>query len=528
MSFSGEVAEMPIGIDGLAGTKNISQLSPGHLIVAENISLASGTMAKQGGSAKFNSSAISGTPQIIGGHDWHPLGSSVQRAVVLLSDGDYKKDTGGADFTVDLKTGLTIGSFTNPVFVEGGKEAAANDKKLFLFTGNNAVQVLDADGSSSGDLNTPPTDWSGANQPSVGLIHENRMWGAGNGNDPHRFYYSLTTDHEDFTTAGAGNIAVFPGEGEKIVGAISFKGLLIVWKFPTGIYIIDTTDVTVANWRVSKHSTSVGGVSPNGHVAIDNDVLFMDLNGEFHLLSAIQQFGSIGTRSLSDIANINEIMRNGTNKAEYPNTQAIYYTDKGEAHFTVSSSGSNYDRRAIWDLNRQDLPRFHLATKDENRSIWLNQDSDRIPRPRTGDKGGFVWNLDQDNRSKDGSGYTGKWQTTHLDFSHLDPQLGTLNKNGKFLELVVEPVGNFDLSVDVLWDDVTTQTVTFNMGVSGADLGSFVLNTDKLAGANLINKRKRITGSGRRLSLVGRNSGDGEDFSISKFYLGFTRGTDRE
>jgi hypothetical protein len=527
MAFSGEVAEMPVGLDGLAGTKNLAELGPGHLIIAENVQYTSGTLGKEGGSAKFNSSALSSTPAILGGHDWHPTGTSTQRMIVVTSAGTILKDTGSADFTVTLKTGLTIGSFTNPVFVEGGKEAAAGDKKLFIFTGNNVVQVLDADATTTGDIEKPPSDWSGSNQPSVGLIHENRMWGGGNANDPHRMYYSLAADHEDFTTTGVGNIAVYPGEGEKIVGAVSFKGLLVIFKFPSGIYLIDTSDSTVANWSVDKHSTSIGGISPNGAVAIDNDVIFMDLNGEFHLISAITEFGNIGTRTLSDIANIGEIMRDETNKAEYPNTQAIYYTDKGEAHFTLSSSGTNYDRRMVVDLNRAQLPRFRLSTKDTNRSIWQYQDSNRIPRPYTGDKSGFIWRLDQDNRSKDGAGYTGKWQTIHLDFSHLDPELGTKNKNGKFLELVVQPTGNFDLSVDVLWDDVTTQTVTFNMGVTGADLGSFVLNTDKLAGSNLVNKRKRITGSGRRLSLVGRNSGAGEDFSISKFYLGFTRGTDR-
>ena len=41
----------------------------------------------------------------------------------------------------------------------------------------------------------------------------------------------------------------------------------------------------------------------------------MDLNGEFHLISAITEIGNIGTRTLSDIANIGEIMRDETNKA---------------------------------------------------------------------------------------------------------------------------------------------------------------------------------------------------------------------
>jgi len=42
-----------------------------------------------------------------------------------------------------------------------------------------------------------------------------------------------------------------------------------------------------------------------------------------------------------------------------------------------------------------------------------------------------------------------------------------------------------------------------------------------LAGDQVLNKKRRITGGGRRISLQGRNSGDGQDFSVSKFYLHF-------
>lgn len=525
MAFAGEIAEIPIGIDGLTGTDNLFKVRVGHLLVAENISFESGNIEKEGGSSKYNDTAISGTPTIQGGWDWHPTGSSTQRMVILASDGKLYKDTGDGSFGVTLKSGLTVSNVV-PVFVEGGKEAAANDRKLLIFTGSNVVQVLDADGSTTGDISSPPSDWSGSNQPTFGLLHENRMWGGGNANDPHRMYYSTTTDHENIS--GGGTVAVYPGEGEKIVGAISFKGLLIIWKFPRGMYIIDTSSVTVSQWSVDKHSTSIGGISPLGHVAIDNDVIFMDHGGSLHRLSAIDEFGNIGTSNLSDIAELNPLIKNEINLAELPRTQSIYYTARGEAHFVLASSGTTYDRRLVVDFNRPDLTRFRLSTKDTNRSIWLKQDGDNIDRPTTGDDAGFVWNLDQDSRSKDGSGYNGKFQTPHLDFSYLDPVLGTIQKNGKFLEIVVKPIGNFTLSVDVLWDDVLEDTIAFNMGTTGANLGSFVLGTDKLAGANLLNRRKRLTGSGRRVSLVGRNSGNGENYSVSKFYLGFMRGPDRE
>jgi hypothetical protein len=523
VAFGGETAELIIGIDGFTGTKNHAIVTPSQLLTAENVTYENGTLQKEGGAAKYNSSAISGAPTIQGGFDWHPV-DGTQRMVVLLSDGDLKKDTGGGDFTVDLATGLTVSDVVG-VFVAGGKEAAANNRKLFLFTGKNAVQVLAADGATTAALSTPPSDWSGSNQPITGAIHENRLWGAGNANDPHRVYASLPTDHENFTGTAL-SLAIYPGEGTKIVQILSFKGLLIVFKYPNGIYLVDTSDSDTAKWRVIKHSTSIGGVSPLGAVQIDDDILFIDHTGSFHVISAIEQFGNIGSRNLSDIAQFDVFMREDCNLAELPRTQAIYYVAKRQAMFAASSSGTLYDRKYIVDFNRPDIPRFTISTKDTNRSIWLRVDASGIARPTTGDNSGFVWNLDQSARSKDGAGYNGKFQTPHLDMSHLDPALGIRNKNGKFLELVVEPTGNWDLSVDILWDDVIEETVTFNMGTSGSTLGSFVLGTDKLAGSNLVNKRRRIHGSGRRFSIIGRNSGDGQDFSIAKFYLLFNRGAD--
>jgi len=201
---------------------------------------------------------------------------------------------------------------------------------------------------------------------------------------------------------------------------------------------------------------------------------------------------------------------------------------KREVHFGLAGSGSTVNnRRLVVDFNRPDLPRFRFSERDTPESVWLKQDIDNVPRLTIGDDAGFVWNLDQDTRSKDGVGYEGKFESPQVDLSFLDPSLGTKRKEGKFLEIAVEPTGDWDLNVDILWDGAITQTVTFNMGITGATLGTFVLGTDKLAGSISLNRKKRITGGGRRFSIAGRNSGAGEDFSVSKFYLHFLVGDER-
>lgn len=524
MAYIGQVVEIPMQ-GGLTGTKNQALIEPNQLLQALNVSFETGAVSKEGGASRYNATPITGFPTVVGGWDWWPT-TTVQRMIVVLSNGSILKDSGTGTFPATLRSGLSfIGSV--PTFTEGGKEVAANDRKLFIFTGTTAVQVLSGDGATTTDLATPPADWSAANQPVTGAIHEARLWAAGNLNDPHRVYYSTTASHEDFTGAGSGTISVFPGEGEKIVGVMSFKGLLVVWKYPKGIYYIDTTDPDVANWKVRVITRGTGGVSPLGQVIIDNDVLYLDAQGNFQLLSATQEFGNMAVNNLSQRYQINTFLRDNTNISQLRQTRAIYYGHKREAHFVLSALGSlTNNRRMVVDFNAE-VPRFRFSDRDSNETIWLRQDITDVQQPVIGDATGTVWLIDRSTRSKDGGGYAGLFQTAQLDFSHVDLKLGIRRKNGQFLELVAEPKGNWNLSVEVQWDGITTQTVQFNMGSAGAAIGAFVLDTDALGNDTLINRKRRITGGGRRFSLIARSAGDSEDFSISRFFLHFALGDER-
>ena len=526
MAFSGQIAPLPLGARGLTGSKNLALIRPDQLIQANNITYEAGTLQKEGGRSKYNSSAISGAPSILAGWDWIPAGTT-QRMIIVASNGNMYRDTGDGSFGTTLKTGLTVTGEV-PVFVEGGKELAAQSRKLFCFTGKNAVQVLTADGTTTSDISTPPSDWSSTNQPTFGFIHEDRLWGGGNANDPHRLYYSITTDHEDMTGSGSGSLPIYSGEGEKIVQAMSFKGLAIVWKYPRGVYVVDTTDPTVGNWKISRISQSIGGISPLGAVAVDDDVIYMDAHGELQILSATTAFGNLGTRSLSDIAQMDELARVEFNLSDLSHTRGIFYPAKRQAHFAVAGVGNTVNnRRLIVDFNNPELPRFALGTKDTCEALWLRKDNDGIPRPVCGGDDGFVYTMDEETRSDAGVGYEGLFQTPHLDFAFLDPRLGAVRKNGMFLELIMEPVGNFDLNVDIYWDDELSETITFNQGSTGAVLGAFVLGTSVLAGSNLVNKKKRVRGSGRRFSFAARNSAAGETFSIAAAYFHFLVGDER-
>ncbi len=530
MAYRGLVVELPVAQGGLHGAQNASQVPATHVITARNITFENGTWQKEGGAVKYNAVAI--WPYIVNGHDWWP-DSATQRMVVYSywpgagNSGSIYKDDGTGTFNGQAPITAGLANSNVAVFVEGGKEAAANPRKLFLFTGTNQVRVLSGDGGSTFVITTPPADWA-TNYPSFGLIHEGRLWGFGNPNDPHRVYYSTTTNHEDFTGAGSGSLSIFPGEGQKLMAGVSFRGLLILWKYPAGIYIVDTRDPSTANWKVWRHTGSVGTGSPLAVVIVEDDVLFPDQVGNIQRLSAVQEFGSIGSQNVSDIDQINALIRSDLDVQTFAEkVRGVYYARKREVHFAVPAiNSSDCDRRLVLDMNGV-RPRWRLSDRDVCVSIWTRLDPNKNQELVSGDNAGFVWRMDRSARNKAGFGYQAEIQTAYMDLSHVDPTLAAKNKIGQFLELIFDPVGAWDLEVDVIWDGVTKQTLRFNMGVGGAALGSFTLDTDALASESVISQRKRIVGSGKNLSLVFRNNTADQDFSIARALLYFKLGDER-
>jgi len=524
MSYVGAAVDIPFGRAGMTGTRNLSTVRADQLIEANNVTYDGGTLQKEPGAARYNATPIPGTPVVLGGWDWWP-DTSVQRMIVLGSNGALYKDDGSATFPVTLKTGMIVsgGPISThavvTVFVEGGKEAAALDRKLFLFTGRNPVQVLTADSATTHDLATPVSDWSGPNQPLAGALHEDRLWGAGNANDAHRWYYSSPDNHESMTGTGSGTVPVFPGEGDGIVAGVSFKKLLVTWKRPRGVYYVDTQSPDVNDWKPVRLSLSVDIASPRAWCQIEDDILFMDSQGTIHALSAVQEYGNIGTSNLSQAWELDAYAREQFNiGVGFAAVRALYYPAKREAFWCLPGLGSTANNRRLV-LHRRDegvvLPR--VSGRDICVSTWLRRDPAGIQRPMIGDTTGTIWALDQAGRTKDGEGYEARAATGPLDFGYADPQLASKRKNGQFLEVFYEPRGDWPLFFDVYWDERRAQTIAINMGPAGnAVLGvTFILGTARLGTNQGVRSiRRRLVGSGRRLQLVARNAVAGQDFSI--------------
>ena len=513
--YTGNVVEIPIGSEGLTGSKNPSGVHPGYLIEANNVSFYDGTLRKEGGAAKYNATAITGAPTILGGFD-HRTNSLAQRMVVATSAGQLLKDSGTGTFPVILKTGL--GGAYNPYFVQGGKEAAAGSRKLFIFTGSNPVQVLADDGATTANLSIPASDWTGAQQPTFGFIHNYRLLAGGNSSDPHRIYYSTITNQEDFTGTGSGTLAVYPGEGDALVGGISFNNFAVVFKRPAGIYIIDMREPNSANWTVQRINRAIGLASPWALVQTDLDVIFIDTVGNVQSLTNSLSNVEVEGRNLDQDAFLEPLLRTEFDLGRLSSIKGVYYVARREVHFAYTRPGSIVNNsRLVLDLYRPDKIRYRLSPRDVCEALWIRRDANGIGRVMVGDNAGFVWQLDQASRNKAGAGYVSRATTVPTDFGFANPDLAHRVKNAEFLELVYEPTSFNNVIVTAIWDGKPRQVLSFALRSSGAVLGStFILGNAILGSSGYVPTRKRLLGGGKFLSLSFTNTSPNQDFSIAR------------
>lgn len=564
MAFRGVETNIELAKYGLVGSRNLAAVPVTALLQARNISLDTGSITRAGGAHAYNSGVSidllemeestdtylledgtggyllegNGPPLaagIVGLRDWFPIDAS-QRLIAALSNGSIWRDAGGLGFFASAKSGLSTSAIY--VFAEGGSEVLANNRKLFITTGFDQVQVFDGDAATTRDITAgaagKPDDWTGSTQPKSLFFHNGRLWGVLN----HILYGSTVTNHEDFKSAGSVVIPVQTGEGSYIQGGISFKGRLFLFKWPTGIYWLDDSSSTQANWLVKRLTKSTGLASPNALCQVDDDVLFLSEIGHIHILSGIQDFGDVQNSDLSALNELTSYIRDNvdTSKAALERAWAIYYPEKKQARFAMRSLGSTVnDIQFIVDMNRKNTPRIHIDDLIECGALALRQDSTRVDRPISGDSSGVVWLLDQDHTSVFEGGdavnhqhtrtYTTEFQLPHTDFAWFHEKLGAVNKNYAYLEAIMQPAGNFTISFDIYYDGVFRATITMNTGQSGAALGSFVLGEDALGGESLLNTRKRLRGSSRRLSIVGRQSNADEKFILSQLSVGLVPGS---
>jgi hypothetical protein len=520
MAYVGATAIIPLGQIGLRTDGPLTSMPPNALTKANNVSLFAGRIEKARGSTKYNSSALAST-NIVAMWDWWPT-PSLQRLIIATSDGKIWRDTGDGTFM----SGSAIRNFattitTDTQFCEGGQEDATNNKKLFIFTSAVQVHRISADGTSTSAITTPNADWSAGSYPSFGVLYQRRLCVLGSSANRHTVYFSLASDHEDFNTTPL-TFEIFPGEGDGLISATVYKGLLMLFKRPYGVYLLDGRDPNTSNWTVSKFSDSFGIASSHSVVQALTDVVAANSFGSYTSLQASQSFGDFEAGDILANNEVEDYIRSEFSSYGLPYVQGIYYPEKKTIYFNGQSGSTDLrNKMLLLDMNKSAL-KLSLDTKEEPNCLALRRDSFGIQRPIAGDKDGFVWKLDQSSYNRDSAAYTGEFQTAYTDLGFVSSEIAGKNKIFEFIEVNFIATGNNNFYVDVYVDGSLRQTVTIEQ-FAGAALGSFELDDDTLggdlAGARARKKLKSCFGS--RISFRVYNSNADEGFKVERLIVGF-------
>lgn len=197
------IAAIRLGDLGLNFSRNPSRIPPQALIEANGIIFTDDTVQKEPGASLFdqNTTAPAGQRTIKALFDWRPT-EAKQRLVHLAGDGKIYQTTDAAPNDIDAASSAVVAAGAQaPVFVQGGEEDAAGNRKLFLFSGSSPVVFLDGNTTVASPLPAPPLDWA-SSYPVFGVAHGNRIWAGGNLSDPHRIYASSPVDHGFFLDRG--------------------------------------------------------------------------------------------------------------------------------------------------------------------------------------------------------------------------------------------------------------------------------------------------------------------------------------
>lgn len=520
MGYVGTSVPIPLGDLGLRTDEPSTSLPPNSLIKANNISLYSGRIEKAKGTVKYNTTPLS--DGIVAVYDYWPT-SVLQRMIVATEDGKLYRDTGDRTFTSGVAVAEGLGTLDPSThMVTGGQEATGNERKLFVLTGVSQIQVFSGDTATPADISDPSPDWSSGNYPTFGLIYQNRLCVFGSAADKHRAYFSTIDDHEDFTTGDPPTFAVFPGEGDGLLTAAVYRGLLFLFKAPLGVYIIDGRNPDPATWTTTRYSDSFGVGSPHAVLQVLTDLTAANSFGSYTSLTASDSFGDFEAGDILANNLVENYIRSIFNANGIPFSQSVYYPEKKAAYFTGQSSAADVrDQMLVLDVVKQQL-RITVDTKERPNCLSLRRDTQKIQRPMYGDKDGYVWLMDQPTYNRDSLPYIGEFQTAYTDFSFSSSELGGKNKIFDFLDVNYVATGNNDFYCDVYVDGQFRQTLSFTQRY-GAALDSFVLGTDRLAGdtTGARNRKALRSCTGNKISFRFYNNSFNEGFMIERIVVSF-------
>ncbi len=309
----------------------------------------SGGRRKRDGFDYHDSSAISGTPTIMGGFDYWANLAGVKTQKIVVWDGQatskcwIQPAAGGAWTELAADTGVTAPTSLKRVVFEVFNEDLVMAVTDTVTAG---VSPFKWDNQDSGNEYVA----LGGTPPPMKYIrkHQGRLWGAGDPEHPDRLHYSTPGNHEEWEGIGDSSyLEVEPGDGDPVgITAIlpSFRGQLFVAK-RNKIYKVTGTDPL--SYKIESVSEGLGCISHNSCVAVDLDDVYFASERGFHSLVLTDKFGDFEGSFLSETVQTEYLACDEILK-QY--TQGVWIPSLNSVIWTMSRNGTQMDHFWLYDI----------------------------------------------------------------------------------------------------------------------------------------------------------------------------------
>ncbi len=452
-------------VGGLNTATNAAIVNEQQLVIANNIVLISdGSRTTRYGQARFSGQLNSATSVVTLIKDFF-LSNGTQKTVVK-SGTKYYADAAGDGTFVDITGSETI-SATAIVSTE------VINNLLIICSSTEAPYKYSQTGNIAALTGSPPNG-------RYVRYHFGRMWIAGVTANPHRLYFSQAFNPEEWTV-GAGYLDIDPDDGTK--GGItaifpSYRGELFVAKTSKLYKVTGSAPVT---FKVEPVTTSVGCISHNSVVAVQNDIIFASERGIMSLETATNVRGDMSSSFLSaDIHNQYHRIK----KTRWENIVAVFVPQLNSYIFSCSID-STTSNDYVYGLNIIFNQWYQWLSYTANSLAMIRDTSSRL-RLMNGDSAGYVNRYNEYESTP-----YGDFGTTAIAYSIKTGAIYLNNKpheSWSYKGLWVTAQANKTVTVTVTSaiDNLDTQSTSFTLPVTGETLGSFVLGTSILGSATTL------------------------------------------
>ncbi len=368
----------------------------------------------------------------------------------------------------------------------------SHDKKIFFAQFDNDLII------SSPALTDVPTVYDGSTVATLGTntpnfafsaVHKNRLWAAGDPDNPSTLYASETLPNGprgDWDDLDAVTIQIDPGDGDGIRGLFSYRDNLFVFKGPNkgSIHRIEGSSPTGVD-PFARRDFLRNGLpvdSPNGFFAFNDDLGFVTSDGGVHSLKSTASFGDFNEATIS--RPIQKFLRDNVGLSGLDRIDAVAWSEKGLVLITMPFGSSPVPNKILAMDFRFNPARWSVWDDYDAQSMARSKDTGDGSRPTVmiGGSDGAVRRIDQGGFRIEGAAggtytaITARIRTPLLNYAGSTDRFGLVSAS-----LASQPDGLSTILFEWRRDSNPKQSVTFAGQASGDLLGStFVLGTSRL------------------------------------------------